>query len=61
MVAEFLAGVIVGVLIGLTLAPVLRSWILWQMAKEWRDSRPSSPIVSPTRLEANRDGRPFTG
>jgi len=44
MVAEFLAGVIVGVLIGLTLAPVLRSWIVWQMMKQWReqDTAPSA-------------------
>jgi hypothetical protein len=37
MVAEFLAGLIVGVLLGLTLAPILRSWILWQVVRQWRD------------------------
>jgi hypothetical protein len=35
MVGQFLAGVIVGVLIGLALAPVLRSWISWQVVKSW--------------------------
>lgn len=37
MVTEFLTGVIVGLLIGLALAPVLRSWIAWQMTKAWRE------------------------
>jgi hypothetical protein len=37
MVAQFLAGVIFGILIGLALAPLLRSWIAWQMTKSSRD------------------------
>lgn len=42
MVAEFLAGVIVGVLIGLAIAPVLRTWIQWKVAQSIRDGAPSS-------------------
>jgi hypothetical protein len=38
MVAQFLAGVIVGALIGLALAPLLRSWMSWQMTKPWREA-----------------------
>jgi F0F1-type ATP synthase assembly protein I len=34
MVAQFLAGVIVGVLLGLALMPFLRSWILWRRTNE---------------------------
>jgi hypothetical protein len=53
MVGQFLAGVIVGVLIGLALAPVLRSWILWQMTKPWREegshSRDSTSIAARTK------------
>ncbi|MGH7859272.1 MAG: hypothetical protein ACREQY_18250 [Candidatus Binatia bacterium] len=37
MVGEFLVGLIVGVLLGLALAPLLRAWMLWQMASAWRD------------------------
>jgi hypothetical protein len=33
VVAQFLTGVIVGILIGLALAPLLRSWLLWQHAR----------------------------
>jgi hypothetical protein len=36
MVAEFLAGVLVGMLAGLALAPLLRSWVLWRMSEPWR-------------------------
>lgn len=49
MVAQFLAGVIVGVLIGLALAPVLRSWISWQIAKTWSEPAPS-PHDAPTTI-----------
>jgi hypothetical protein len=61
MVAQFLAGVIVGVLIGLAVAPLLRSWILWQIAKGWRESGPSSPSLAAARPDANDDERPLAG
>lgn len=48
MVGQFLAGVIVGILIGLTLAPLLRSWVLWQIAKTWRDREQTSSFSDPT-------------
>ena len=53
MVAEFLAGVIVGVLIGLAIAPVLRSWILWQTAKTIHNAESPSREASsfPARSE----------
>jgi hypothetical protein len=47
VIAQFLAGVIVGVLIGLALAPLLRSWILWQMTKPWREKDAPS-VFEPT-------------
>lgn len=40
MVGEFFVGLIVGVLLGLALAPLLRAWMLWQMAGAWRDRSP---------------------
>ncbi len=40
MVGQFLAGVIVGVLIGLALAPLLRSWISWRIAKVAHEREP---------------------
>lgn len=54
MVAEFLAGVIVGVLIGLAIAPLLRSWILWQTAKTLQDapaSTSSHDASTPARID----------
>jgi hypothetical protein len=37
MIWYFLAGVIVGVHLGLLLAPILRSWIYWQQERRWKD------------------------
>lgn len=42
MVGIFLAGLIVGALLGLASAPLLRAWILWQTAERWRDAEPAS-------------------
>lgn len=53
MVAEFLAGVIVGVLIGLAIAPVLRTWILWQTAKSMSRTS-SSPDDASIRARSER-------
>ncbi|MEX2393071.1 MAG: hypothetical protein WD826_01195 [Actinomycetota bacterium] len=34
MIAQFLAGVIVGALLGLAIAPFLRAWLLWRRTNE---------------------------
>ena len=47
VIAHFLTGVIVGLLLGLALAPFLRSWILWQQAKEW-DERDKADALQRT-------------
>ncbi len=47
MIAHFLTGLLVGVLIGLAIAPILRSWILWQTVRAWddRDDRADRPAM----------------
>lgn len=37
VIVQFLTGLIVGVLIGLAIAPVLQSWLVWQEARRWDD------------------------
>jgi hypothetical protein len=54
VLGEFLAGVIIGVLIGLTLAPVLRSWIAWQVATGWRARGVASDDVKSTTARSER-------
>lgn len=36
IVANFLAGVLVGALLGLAVAPVLRAWITWRTVEDAR-------------------------
>jgi hypothetical protein len=50
MIAEFIAGLLVGTLLGLALAPLLRSWVLWKMTESWRP-------VDRARREKERTGR----
>lgn len=45
MVAEFLAGVIVGILIGLAVAPVLRAWVIQQTVRSIYESTRRTPSV----------------
>jgi hypothetical protein len=56
VIAEFLAGLIVGVLIGLALAPVLRAWILWQVFSQWRDP-PTDADREPTDIRTDAEER----
>jgi hypothetical protein len=44
VIAHFLTGVIVGLLLGLALAPFLRSWILWQQARAWDERDRLDPV-----------------
>lgn len=43
--AHFLTGVILGVLIGLAIAPFLRSWILWRQARELDERYRARPLL----------------
>jgi hypothetical protein len=54
LVAYFVAGLIVGTLLGLALAPVLRSWILWQITQDARDAAAQLPDVSTTTADTER-------
>jgi hypothetical protein len=57
MVGQFLAGIIVGVLIGLALAPLLRSWILWRMTESWREAGAPSDDAGTTQTQQDGDRR----
>lgn len=53
MIGQFLAGLIVGVLLGLAIAPLLRAWILWQTAAAWRDEDHASDRRRATRARSD--------
>jgi hypothetical protein len=44
VIAQFLAGVLVGVLLGLAAAPFLRAWVSWKMTEVWRQSDEQSDV-----------------
>jgi hypothetical protein len=48
IVANFLAGLLVGTLLGLALAPIVRAWLTWKTVEEARrtDDRTTEPIDS---------------
>jgi hypothetical protein len=51
LVANFAAGVLVGVLLGLALAPVLRAWVLWKSVEETRRSAGAEQGLDSTRID----------
>lgn len=50
IVANFMAGLLIGTLLGLAIAPVFRAWLLWKSVDEARHSYEDAP-VEPTRAE----------
>jgi hypothetical protein len=50
IVANFIAGLLIGTLLGLAIAPVFRAWLLWKSVEEGRHSYQETP-VEPTRVE----------
>jgi hypothetical protein len=51
IVANFLAGLLIGVLLGLAVAPVLRSWLMWKSTEEARQGVPTVVETERTRVE----------
>jgi hypothetical protein len=49
VVANFVAGVLVGTLLGLALAPLVRSWLAWKTVEESRRAAEPLPGRSSTR------------
>jgi hypothetical protein len=48
VVAYFLTGLIIGVLLGLAVAPFLRSWLMWHQARAWDERDRAADIRSAT-------------
>jgi hypothetical protein len=51
IVANFLAGLIVGALLGLAVAPVLRAWINWRVVEESRRTRNDVDAPDPSPID----------
>jgi hypothetical protein len=47
VVANFAAGLLIGVLLGLALAPVVRAWVAWRTVEETRLSVKTSDVRAP--------------
>ena len=50
IVANFLAGLLIGTLLGLAVAPVLRAWLTWKSIEEARQDDGSESDREPSRL-----------
>ncbi len=57
MAAPFLTGILVGLLIGLAIAPLLRSWVLWHMLRTWREG--DEGAYREAKLKHSFDEEPF--
>jgi hypothetical protein len=51
IVANFIAGVLVGSLLGLAISPLLRAWMTWRAIEEMRQDDRAFARDEPTRVE----------
>jgi hypothetical protein len=51
IVANFLAGLLVGTLLGLALAPIVRAWLTWKTVEEARRADDRTIDVQPTHVD----------
>jgi hypothetical protein len=51
IVANFIAGMLVGTLLGLALAPIVRAWLAWKTVEEARGADEPQTRKSSTRID----------
>jgi hypothetical protein len=51
IIANFAAGLLVGTLLGLALAPLVRSWMAWKTYEETLRTQAPAPDVPATRVD----------
>jgi hypothetical protein len=52
IVANFVIGLLVGTLLGLAIAPVLRAWLTWKTVEEARHAFREPRKTFPTRVDS---------
>jgi len=50
IVANFIAGLLVGTLLGLAIAPILRAWLAWKTLEEARGAEHVDRDAHPSRI-----------
>jgi ABC-type protease/lipase transport system fused ATPase/permease subunit len=51
IIGNFLAGLLVGTLLGLALAPIVRAWLTWKTVEEARRADDRTSDARPTRVD----------